>query len=487
MIQTKGNNIFVKVSGPPLTIDERVTIIIPCYKQAKFVKEALDSCLKQTRKPKQIIILLMDVDSWKLKDTLRARDPCIRVICSGRKLLPSARNFCFGLATTEFVIPLDADDTLELNFIEETRKIDADVVYVGTKYFGAEEGFWPPDHSEEIDWDKQTTFRRNPIPCTALIKRNVWAEVGGYSDTLTAFEDMEFWIRLHEKGFVLKKCFTTLLNYRKHLGGSMLQAAKDRRPQLLNEIIELHPTFYGRIPKILHYVWLGNAPKPLPIIEAWRKILPNDWLIKEWNETNLDLTSPYACQFLREAYTARKFGIAVDPIRAYLLYTYGGWWSDTDSVLKKDISCFCQYDLIVGHESERWVMAGLMGARKGSPIMKQILDYYTNLFCPKSIFYNQDEFIRLVGSGPKVLTDTLQSFANFEPTGFPQTLMAQGEKIRIEPACTFVLDDENHGAFNYAVHLYDSSWATLKEPWSKVVERSYENWKQRVGLTLWRG
>ena len=67
MIQTKGNNIFVKVSGPPLTIDERVTIIIPCYKQAKFVKEALDSCLKQTRKPKQIIILLMDVDSWKLK------------------------------------------------------------------------------------------------------------------------------------------------------------------------------------------------------------------------------------------------------------------------------------------------------------------------------------------------------------------------------------------------------------------------------------
>ena len=145
MVRVQGSGI-VKIGQ---TIDDKVTSVIPCYKQSKFVVEALDSCLKQTHRPNQIIILLMDPDSWKLKNDLRTRDPSIRVICSSRKLLPSARNICFGIATTDYIVPLDADDTLEPNFIEETRKIRADVVYVGSKLPGCEVIYLPrtPDIS----------------------------------------------------------------------------------------------------------------------------------------------------------------------------------------------------------------------------------------------------------------------------------------------------------------------------------------------------
>ena len=46
------------------------------------------------------------------------------------------------------------------------------------------------------------------------------------------------------------------------------------------------------IPKIIHYCWVGNAPKPKSVlycIESWKKFCP-DYEIKEWNESNYDFS-----------------------------------------------------------------------------------------------------------------------------------------------------------------------------------------------------
>ena len=45
------------------------------------------------------------------------------------------------------------------------------------------------------------------------------------------------------------------------------------------------------IPKVIHYCWFGNNPKPkvvLDCIESWKKYCP-DYKIKEWNESNYDI------------------------------------------------------------------------------------------------------------------------------------------------------------------------------------------------------
>ena len=468
---------------------KEVTVVIPCYNQSQFLLEAVESCLHQSQLPKRIIILLMDKESWKLEVMLNNLSPLIRVIRSARKSLPSARNFCIGIAITEYVLPLDADDTLPPDFIKEACKIDADVVYVGSKYFGAHTGWWPPTTAEEIDWDKQTTLRRNPIVCSALIKRSAWATVGGYSDTLTAYEDMEFWIRLHEYNFIFKKCFTTFLNYRKHAETSMLKDVSsdpNKWVPLYAEVIRHHPQYYGHIPKIIHYVWLGNNPKPIELIDAWKQCLPKEWEIKEWNETNIPFqTLP---QFSREAVTAKKYGIAVDPIRAYLLYTYGGVWLDTDCVLKRDITPFCQYDLIVGHESVNWLNVGLVGACKSSLIMKQVLEYYQRLTSYGSALFNDPQkFIDEVGTGPQVLTRIMQNYAAFKPNGMPQTLQVNNERLRIEPACVFTLNDEMSGAHNFAQHLYTATWTDKVSNWAAGVQREYDKWKDQNNITIWRG
>ena len=46
------------------------------------------------------------------------------------------------------------------------------------------------------------------------------------------------------------------------------------------------------IPKIIHYCWFGYNKKPGLIkkcIASWRKYMP-DWEIREWNESNYDVT-----------------------------------------------------------------------------------------------------------------------------------------------------------------------------------------------------
>ena len=43
------------------------------------------------------------------------------------------------------------------------------------------------------------------------------------------------------------------------------------------------------IPKIIHYCWFGNKPKPdfvKQCINSWKKYLP-DYEIREWNDEDL--------------------------------------------------------------------------------------------------------------------------------------------------------------------------------------------------------
>ena len=83
------------------------------------------------------------------------------------------------------------------------------------------------------------------------------------------------------------------------------------------------------IPKIIHYVWVGNNEKPKDIkrcMETWKKHL-KDYEIIEWNEKNFDIDSN---KFVKEAYEARKWAYVSDYIRAYAIYNYGGIYLDTD-------------------------------------------------------------------------------------------------------------------------------------------------------------
>lgn len=86
------------------------------------------------------------------------------------------------------------------------------------------------------------------------------------------------------------------------------------------------------IPKVIHYVWVGNKEKDIEIkrcMKSWKKFL-NDWEIKEWNENNFDI---HKNKFIEEAYKRGKYAFVSDYIRACVIYEYGGVYLDTDIMI----------------------------------------------------------------------------------------------------------------------------------------------------------
>lgn len=132
------------------------------------------------------------------------------------------------------------------------------------------------------------------------------------------------------------------------------------------------------IPKIIHYVWVGNNPKPKDIkkcMKTWKKHL-KDYKIIEWNESNFDIS----CHpFVKKAYEAKKWAYVSDYIRMYAIYNYGGIYLDTDVLVLENFDKFLNNKVFVGFERENYPFTAVFGAEKKNKFIKKLLDYYDNL------------------------------------------------------------------------------------------------------------
>lgn len=135
-----------------------------------------------------------------------------------------------------------------------------------------------------------------------------------------------------------------------------------------------------KIPKIIHYCWFGGKPLPREIkkyIKSWRKKCP-DYKIVEWNEKNFNV---YQNKFLTDAYNNKAWAFVSDYARLKIIYDNGGIYLDTDVELKKSLNELLCYDCYLGSQQVgNNVATGLgFGATKHNPIIKAMLDEYSNL------------------------------------------------------------------------------------------------------------
>lgn len=129
------------------------------------------------------------------------------------------------------------------------------------------------------------------------------------------------------------------------------------------------------IPKKIHYVWLGKGEKnerTLQCIESWKKFMP-DYEIIEWNEDNFDINYN---DFTRQSYAAKKYAFTSDVVRLYALYTEGGIYMDTDVEVYKPLDEFLNEEGFSGFEDINYPVCATMGAAKGNPVIKLMLDFY---------------------------------------------------------------------------------------------------------------
>ena len=131
-----------------------------------------------------------------------------------------------------------------------------------------------------------------------------------------------------------------------------------------------------KIPKIIHYCWFGGKDKPEVIkkyINSWKEKL-RDYEIKEWNESNFDISSNI---FVKQAYESGKYAFVSDYVRVYALYNYGGIYMDTDVEVKQPFSDeILGNDSFWGFEEKNYIATSTIGTKKGNKLIKRFLDSY---------------------------------------------------------------------------------------------------------------
>lgn len=137
-----------------------------------------------------------------------------------RRLGPQkTRNVLASQAETEWLLPLDDDDTLDPQCVEIllANAADADVVYPWTHMDGRTD--WCPNRL----FNPKMLFRRNFIPNTALIRTDMFRMVGGYQNV--PLEDWQLWQRIWLHGGRFKCVPERLWRYRFHDGNNFQPVA----------------------------------------------------------------------------------------------------------------------------------------------------------------------------------------------------------------------------------------------------------------------
>ena len=147
------------------------------------------------------------------------------------------------------------------------------------------------------------------------------------------------------------------------------------------------------IPKKIHYCWFGGKPLPSQFqknIETWKKYCP-DYEIICWNENNYDIKK---CNYMHEAYQAKKWGFVPDYARLDIIYQHGGIYLDTDVEMLRSWDELLSYELFCGFESRAYVAFGLgFGGCAGNHIIKEMMQQYEHMH-----FMNSDGTLNQVAS-----------------------------------------------------------------------------------------
>ena len=207
------------------------------------------------------------------------------------------------------------------------------------------------------------------------------------------------------------------------------------------------------IPKIIHYCWFGGGEKPelaKKCIASWGHCCP-DYQIIEWNENNVDLA---ACpEYVRDAYTAKKYAYVTDYIRLKVLHENGGFYMDTDVELLKALDPFLTDAGVIGFENDSFVNSGqMLASEAGHFILAEMMDRYQ-----KIQFYKADGSMYLLGC-PHVNTEVLVSHG-LVCNGREQTVAG----FHIYPADWFNPLDSTTGMLQktentVSIHWYSMSW-----------------------------
>lgn len=214
------------------------SVIIPCYNLGPYVSQAIDSALAQDFPAQQMEIIV--VNDGSTDDSLYRicqYESRIKWINQKNSGLGAARNRGIAESRGEYILPLDADDCIELGYLSETVPLmdnpQVGIVSTDMRYFGPLN-----DLIRTTGFSLEAEMESNQIPSCSLIRRKAFDSTPGYAKV--ACEDWNMWIDILKRGWQVGYVPKPLFRYRIR-NDSMSARSEGRETQKLEEIMALHP------------------------------------------------------------------------------------------------------------------------------------------------------------------------------------------------------------------------------------------------------
>lgn len=187
----------------------KVSVIVPVRDEEHSIRELLDSLLKQTRPPDEIVITdggSVDATPQIIEEYIQKGAP-VRLIRAGAALPGRGRNLGAAAAQFEWLGFTDAGIRLENNWLETlvaraAQDNSIDIVY----------GSWEPVTDTFFKECAAIAYVPPPAPrdgilarprfiASTLLRRAAWAKVNGFPEDLRSAEDLVFMDRLEAAGY----------------------------------------------------------------------------------------------------------------------------------------------------------------------------------------------------------------------------------------------------------------------------------------------
>lgn len=186
-----------RTGGPAV----EVSVVIAAYNYGRFVGQAVESCLKQTLPPKEVIV----VDDGSIDNTaevLAAFGDRIRNVRIPNGGHSNAKNHGASLATGALIAFLDADDFWEAEKLALQVPLFSDPK-VGVVF--SDRSWVDPNGTKLAVSDKRPLARGDVLDrlffdnficfSSAVIRADLWREIGGMDGRVVMGPDYDLWLR----------------------------------------------------------------------------------------------------------------------------------------------------------------------------------------------------------------------------------------------------------------------------------------------------
>lgn len=239
------------------------------------------------------------------------------------------------------------------------------------------------------------------------------------------------------------------------------------------------------IPKIIHYIWLGNKPLPAKMqecLDSWKRNMPS-YNIMVWDDESIKEIDSI---FMQEAICEKKWAFASDVIRLYAVNKYGGIYFDTDVYVYKSFDSLLVDSAFIGRENSfhiinqntvNFLTTCCFGAEPGNAFIKRCLDYYDDRHFITSFDRSLPLELRLDTKLNSEIFTVLASQIGYDPSVLKDSIQQCGDSLVVYPIRYF--DSVGVKSDTYCQHLALGTWRE-----HNLIEMDY-TWSYKVSWRVW--